>query len=475
MRKLYQQMSLFDTYNDVCEAMENDKSAVIALLEEHIDFESLIPGSFFLSFYKSNGRPRGYSLVSFIKMFVIQKILDIPKDTTLLAVLKISAELRDFCELDKVPDASKLTRFKQDFVKEIKRLFDNLVELTEPICREIDPKKSDYLIYDTTGIEANVAENNPKFLNTKLKQAKKLAKKNPEINPYALAYSQMPDTADANPLVKLQYINGGFNYAFKAGVLTDGLGIVRDIAFFDEEFKHNHPEVVSQKTDNPDLDKEIGDSTSLKPVLNDFFKTHPTFSYSTFLGDSAFDTYNTYSILRKDFKFKRMAISLNPRNSSAAHEDFDENGIPLCPIDKTPFLFIGVCRGNNRSERLKFVCHKSIPVPKSSQRTCICDSPCTDSPYGRCVYTYPDKDLRTYPGILRGTEHWNNLYRHRILVERTINILKDPLGAGFRRSYSIRTAKADLLFAGITHLIGVVLAHAINKPELYKSVRKLTA
>ena len=91
------------------------------------------------------------------------------------------------------------------------------------------------------------------------------------------------------------------------------------------------------------------------------------------------------------------------------------------------------------------------------------------------MYVYPDKDLRTYPGILRGTEHWNNLYRHRILVERTINILKDPLGAGFRRSFSIQTAKADLLFAGITQLVGVILAHAINKPELYKSIRKLIA
>ena len=39
----------------------------------------------------------------------------------------------------------------------------------------------------------------------------------------------------------------------------------------------------------------------------------------------------------------------------------------------------------------------------------------------------------------------------------------------------MRTAKADLLFAGITQLIGVVIAHAIQKPELYKSIRKLIA
>jgi hypothetical protein len=61
------------------------------------------------------------------------------------------------------------------------------------------------------------------------------------------------------------------------------------------------------------------------------------------------------------------------------------------------------------------------------------------------------------------------------LVERTIGLLKGPLGVACRNSYSQRTAKADLLLAGITQLVGVILAHAINKPHLYKSIRKLIA
>ena len=38
-------------------------------------------------------------------------------------------------------------------------MFEHLVEITEPVCREIDPKKADYLMYDTTGIERNVNAN----------------------------------------------------------------------------------------------------------------------------------------------------------------------------------------------------------------------------------------------------------------------------------------------------------------------------
>jgi hypothetical protein len=293
------------------------------------------------------------------------------------------------------------------------------------------------------------------------------------LNPYILVYSLLPETSKANPFVNQQYINGHFCYAHKAGILTNGLGIIRGISFFDEDFKRKHPEVVSKKTDNPELDKEIGDSVSLKPVLSDFFEAHPAFSYKTFLGDSAFDSYDNYRMLHNEFGFDRMCIPLNSRNTSSAHSDFDKNGTPLCPKDKTPFTFLCASGGKNRSNRLKWVCHKSIRFQKS--RVCTCDNPCTGSSYGKCVYTYPDKDLRLYPGIPRGTEHWDNLYRHRTLIERTIYLLKEPLGAASRKSFSARTAKADLLLAGITQLIGVMLAHAIHKPQLFKSIRKLIA
>ena len=71
---------------------------------------------------------------------------------------------------------------------------------------------------------------------------------------------------------------------------TNGLGVVRAISFFDDDFRSKHPEVVAPKSDDPDKDKEIGDSVSLKPVVNDFFDAHPDFHYGTFIGDSAFDS-----------------------------------------------------------------------------------------------------------------------------------------------------------------------------------------
>ena len=78
---------------------------------------------------------------------------------------------------------------------------------TIPIYREIDKKKTNHLIYDTTSFESYVTENNPKFFNSKLKQTKKSSKTN-DINPYAAVYSIFPSSSNANPEVRQQYING---------------------------------------------------------------------------------------------------------------------------------------------------------------------------------------------------------------------------------------------------------------------------
>lgn len=47
------------------------------------------------------------------------------------------------------------------------------------------------------------------------------------------------------------YINGHFCYAYKFGIITNGLGIVRDIAFYNKDFLKAHPEIVVEKNQIP--------------------------------------------------------------------------------------------------------------------------------------------------------------------------------------------------------------------------------
>jgi hypothetical protein len=475
MRSNYVQMSLFDTYRGVEDALENDKPLLFRLLDENIDWGELIPTGFYYAFYKRFGRPRDYHLESFLRMLLVQRIFHFVEDSQLLNVLRCCREMRDFCGLHKVPDAGKLTLFKQDFCGWLRRVFERLVEFTEPICREMDAALADMLIKDTTGIESYVTENNPKFVLLKEKQAKSYAKVNPDFDAEKGRHAFMPQAAESNSEVKYEYINGHYCYAQKAAILSNGLGIVRHIDLFDQDFRLRHPEIPTEKrSKDPKIDKEIGDSTALKPVLQDFRAAHPNLRYGTFAGDSAFDSYDNYSFLLKEYGFKRAIIPLNERNSAIPDEtQCNEHGTPLCPRTKEPFTFVGICRGKHRSMRLKFVCPGS--TKSRNTRLCTCQSPCTPSKYGRCTYVYPDKDLRLYPGISRDDPDFDTLYKRRAAVERTISQFKLSLCLDGRKTSDVLTTKADLFLAGISQLVCVLLAGRLNDLSLARRPRILLA
>ena len=112
----YKQLSLADIFSDCQDKFENDKPAFLSLLETHIDIDKFIPISFRNHFYASTGRTRKYPLQAFLWALIIQRIFSIPTDQLLLTFLAYSKPLRDFCGFNKVPDASKITRFKQNFL-----------------------------------------------------------------------------------------------------------------------------------------------------------------------------------------------------------------------------------------------------------------------------------------------------------------------------------------------------------------------
>lgn len=176
-------------------------------------------------------------------------------------------------------------------------------------------------IFDSSGIEAFVTENNPKYANRIIKQLKAYAKANnfdKNYDPYKAAYGSMPSHACANPEIKQRYINGHFCYAFMFGIVTNGLGIIRHIFFY-------------------------------------------------------------------------------------------------------------------------------------------------------------NKDFRAYPGALRGTQKWNDTYKIRTVVERDIQHIKDNLCLAGRHTQNENTLHADLILAGITQLITVVLADKIHHLEYIRSLKPLIA
>lgn len=152
-----------------------------------------------------------------------------------------------------------------------KNLF-TVYDLTEPICQKLDPSLASMTIFDTSGI---------------------------------------------------------------FGIITNGLGIVRDITFYNKDFLKSHPDiVVEKKSDSPDEDKSLADSKALIPVLIDFFQKHPLINPKTFLGDAAFDTIKIYKSLFEDIGFQRAFIPLKTKLSVEGIDyTVNGNGIPCCPHD----------------------------------------------------------------------------------------------------------------------------------------------
>ena len=72
------------------------------------------------------------------------------------------------------------------------RTYNHLVDVTEPICQDIDKNLSSMLLFDTSGIEAYVTENNPKYANRIIKQLKAYAKSQTLMTLMTLTRQPMP-------------------------------------------------------------------------------------------------------------------------------------------------------------------------------------------------------------------------------------------------------------------------------------------
>lgn len=475
--KYFSQLSLAEHFQDCRSFFESDTPTFFELLKKHINLHDFIPNSFYTAFYKSLGRNRDYPLHGFLTAFILQKIFSIPSDSLLIILLHICKELREFCGFSKVPDASKFTRFKQDFLPFLEQMFSSMVDYTEPICMAIDATLASTITFDTTGIELYVKENNPKTLNSLIKKLKAFYKNKPEVDPHKMAYGLMPSQAESSSDAKQMYINGHFCYADKLAIITNGLGIIRHIAFLDDtEFKSNHPYMaVEKKTDSPDEDKSIGDSSALKPVLEDFFSAHPSFKPHTFLRDSAFDAIDIYSSLKDDFHFEKALIPYNPRNESTlVPVGYNEYGYPVCPKDSSlQMKYQGPCHEKGRADRIKWGCPKMSY--KKGQWSCNCKEPCSTAAKGRTTYTYENMDFRMFPGIQRDSEKWVELYKIRVVVEKAINHLKTNMCIAGRKTRNHLTTKADVFIAGITSQLTVILASRLKYPQYIRSIKPLIA
>lgn len=238
MLKLSIQLSLPSIYSHINNSFVSNKSNLLSLLEKHINFDSFIPLSFRYAFYSHMDRNHIYHLDSFIRALVFQKLLAIDFDTLLINILKLLPELCDFCGFRKVPDSSQFSRFRKIMYLLFLRCSINLLILLNLFVVKLTKGKLIILSMTLLVLNLMLLKTILNFLMLNLNKLKKFSKTN-DSNPYIAVYPTLPSSSSTNSEACQQYINSHFCYALKVGIVTNGLGIIRHISFFDKEFKKN--------------------------------------------------------------------------------------------------------------------------------------------------------------------------------------------------------------------------------------------
>jgi len=477
----FYQLSLFDVNEETRKFLTDCTSDFFELLRSFVSFFEVIPSQFYNAYYKTMGRSRTYSLESMLMFFIYKNFRSIAKDKTLLNILKDSPDLRLRLGFSQVPNPSQISRFRIEFSHEIHLTLDNLVSIVNKELEGIDSDFNDFLITDTTGFEGYVTENNPKYYETMIRNAKAFAKtdKAPEgFDPVLYAQSKMPKKASANNDLSLTYLNGHFGYYLPAMIITNGVGVIQDIQFPDDTQKF-----IENKL--PADIKDEYDSTALIPSLEIFFAKQSVNQYDYLLADSGFDGYDNYKYISK--KDLIPIIPLNKRNGKTnansyryskdnpdANFYFESNGNLICRQVEKPMKNLGPILSKKRADRFSYGCPliKTHMVNGKNIYAIDCENPCTDALHGRKVNIAFDEEYRFNIELPRNTEKWQNFYKKRTVCERAIGQLKDYLNINGSHIRNTTSLKSAILLAGITQLIGTLImlrSRHLNHLRAFKS------
>jgi len=155
----------------------------------------------------------------------------------------------------------------------------------------------------------------------------------------------------------------------------------------------------------------LHDSVSLVVSIKEFEQYYPDWRWKRVLLDAAHDAMPFY----RYFESKGITsfIDLNKRQTgNKKYKDditLSPEGMPICPK--------GLTMKNDGYDHTR--ARRKYRCPLMQKGVCTCDSPCSDSAYGRCVYTYTKDNPRLFPSVARNSDEWLGVYKRRTTVERS--------------------------------------------------------
>ncbi len=188
------------------------------------------------------------------------------------------------------------------------------------------------------------------------------------------------------------------------------------------------------------------DATSWVVSAREFMARFPEYTWDKVILDAAHDAMAIYEYLQSQ-KVKPF-IDLNQRNTGNKKYKEDvtisRNGVPICKkgLEMKD-------RGYERARgRRKYQC------PLVVNGVVTCDTPCSDSPYGRCVHTYTKDNPRLFPPVARHSDEWASVYKRRTTCERNNKRAKED--------YHLEAAKHRSTMMWTIRIYGIAMCQHID-------------
>ena len=155
------------------------------------------------------------------------------------------------------------------------------------------------------------------------------------------------------------------------------------------------------------------DSVSAVVALHEFAYLSPSTQLTHFLADAAHDNYAFYEWLDTQKVLPLIPLNVKKKGHRAPNKavvTYSEDGTPYCLGE--PMRYNGYMKDRRRH---KWRCAICSSAPRQREYP---DHHCSDSAYGRVVYTKSEDDPRLYPTIARQSKTWQTRYNERTSVER---------------------------------------------------------
>jgi hypothetical protein len=178
------------------------------------------------------------------------------------------------------------------------------------------------------------------------------------------------------------------------------------------EFGYRLHLIVDTKWELP-LAKEVtlaedNEKVATLPLLKKAKQALPWFSPDAMIADKAYDKYDHYKVIVKDF-------DAEPLIKHVKHSEYELTGLPAAPIcpGSLPLIY----RSWDSKKGLRYECPE-----KAGRAICPLAEGCTI----KTTWIRPVKDYRQFGyRITRGSEEWQALYRKRVAAERCNSRLKE--------------------------------------------------